>query len=47
MKQKPNILFILADDQAAWSLGSAGNNEIITPNLDKLAQNGLRFENFF
>lgn len=47
MKQKPNILFILADDQGAWSLGSAGNNEIITPNLDKLAQNGLRFENFF
>ena len=47
MKQKPNILFILADDQGAWSWGRAGNNEIITPNLDKLAQNGLRFENFF
>ncbi|MFI3325310.1 MAG: sulfatase-like hydrolase/transferase [Clostridia bacterium] len=45
--KKPNIIFILSDDQGAWALGSAGNNDIITPNLDKLAQNGVRYENFF
>ena len=45
--QKPNILFILSDDQGAWSLGSAGNQDVKTPNLDRLAQRGIRFENFF
>ena len=47
MSKKPNIIFILADDQGAWSLGSAGNDEIITPNLDFMADNGMRFENFY
>ncbi len=42
-----NIIFILSDDQGHWALGSAGNDEIITPNLDKLAQNGVRYDNFF
>ena len=45
--QRPNILFILSDDQGAWSLGSAGNQDVKTPNLDRLAQRGIRFENFF
>lgn len=45
--KKPNIIFILSDDQGAWALGSAGNKELLTPNLDKLAQNGVRYENFF
>lgn len=44
---KPNIIFILSDDQGAWSMGCAGNKEIITPNIDKLAEEGMRFENFF
>lgn len=43
----PNILVILTDDQGAWALGAAGNKEIKTPNLDKLAKSGIRFENFF
>jgi choline-sulfatase len=47
MSDSPNIIFILSDDQGYWALGAAGNNEIITPNLDRLAQTGLRFENFF
>lgn len=42
-----NIIFILSDDQGAWALGSSGNQEIITPNLDRLAEEGMRFENFF
>jgi len=45
--ERPNILFILSDDQGAWALGCAGNREIRTPNLDRLAQNGIRFDNFF
>lgn len=47
MKKKTNIVFILTDDQGYWSLGSYGNKDIISPNLDKLAENGVRFENFF
>ena len=44
---QPNIIFIQADDQGAWALGCAGNAEIRTPNLDRLAATGLHFENFF
>ncbi|SHE12522.1 Arylsulfatase [Chlamydia abortus] len=43
----PNILFILSDDQGAWALGCAGNDEIRTPQLDRLAAEGMRFTNFF
>ena len=45
--KKPNIVFILSDDQGAWAMGCSGNEEIITPNLDRLAAEGMRFENFF
>ncbi len=44
---KPNILFILTDDQGPWALGAAGNEELHTPHLDQLAKEGVRFENFF
>ncbi|MFE4194639.1 sulfatase-like hydrolase/transferase [Paenarthrobacter sp. NPDC056912] len=44
---KPNIIFILSDDQGAWALGCAGNPEIRTPHLDALAARGTRLENFF
>jgi choline-sulfatase len=44
---RPNILFILTDDQGAWALGAAGNREVMTPHLDRLAQNGLYCPNFF
>lgn len=46
-QKKPNILFILTDDQGAWAMGCAGNTDIDTPNLDRLAARGCRFENFF
>ena len=42
----PNILFILSDDQGAWAMGCAGNEEIVTPSLDRLASTGIRFESF-
>ncbi len=43
----PNILFLLADDQGSWAMRCAGNPDIDTPNLDRLAESGIRFENFF
>jgi choline-sulfatase len=45
--QRPNVLFILSDDQGPWAMRCAGNSEIITPALDALAERGTRFENFF
>jgi len=40
---KPNFLFIFADDQCYETLGSAGNAEIHTPQLDALAKRSLAF----
>jgi choline-sulfatase len=45
--RQPNILFILSDDQGAWAMNCAGTPELKTPNLDRLAETGIRFENFF
>ncbi|MEM7131553.1 MAG: sulfatase-like hydrolase/transferase [Chloroflexota bacterium] len=47
MKTKTNLLFILTDDQGYWAMGCAGNAEIRTPNLDRLAATGIHFANFF
>ncbi|MGI8483374.1 MAG: sulfatase-like hydrolase/transferase [Thermomicrobiales bacterium] len=44
---RPNIVVILSDDQGPWALGCAGNSEIRTPNLDRLAAEGTRFDRFF
>lgn len=44
---KPNIVFILSDDHGQWAMGAYGNKDIITPNLDDLAQTGIRFDNCF
>jgi arylsulfatase A-like enzyme len=44
---RPNIVFILTDDQRFDSLGCAGNQLIRTPNIDRLAANGVRFRNHF
>ena len=45
--QQPNIILIFVDNQPAKMLGCAGNDEIFTPNLDKLASNGIRFSEAF
>ena len=44
---RPNILFILADDQRADALGAAENAHIQTPNIDSLAISGTRFTNMY
>ena len=45
--QRPNIIFILTDDQGPWAAGCYGNRELRTPNIDRLAATGMRFDNFF
>lgn len=45
--KKPNIVFVLADDQRANTINALGNDEIITPNLDKLSQEGTYFDNTY
>ncbi|BDD10700.1 N-acetylgalactosamine-6-sulfatase [Fulvitalea axinellae] len=40
---KPNVIFVMVDDLGYGDLGSYGQKEIHTPNLDRLAANGLRF----
>ena len=42
-KAKPNIIFIMADDLGYHDLGCYGQKNISTPNIDKLAEEGLRF----
>ncbi len=43
--KKPNILFLFADDQRAGTINAHGNDEIKTPNIDKLADLGVSFTN--
>lgn len=42
---KPNIVFVFADQWRGHDLGYAGNNQVITPNIDKLAKEGIVFRN--
>ncbi|MEO1857797.1 MAG: sulfatase [Rubritalea sp.] len=41
---RPNILLIMADDQAKQALSCYGNTDIQTPGLDRLSEGGMRFE---
>ena len=43
MEKKPNILFILTDDQNYGTVHALGNEEIQTPNLDNLVRRGTSF----
>ena len=45
--RRPNFLFLLADDHAAYVLGCDGNRLAATPNLDRLASEGTRFSRHF
>lgn len=45
--QKPNVIFILVDDMGYGDLGCYGQQLIETPNIDKLAAQGIRFTQFY
>ncbi|NLC69504.1 MAG: sulfatase-like hydrolase/transferase [Clostridiaceae bacterium] len=47
MRDKPNILLLMTDQQRPDSLGCYGNSVAKTPNIDKLAENGVLFENCY
>ena len=44
---KPNILFILTDDQGYGDLSCYGSEVIATPNIDRLCTEGMKFESFY
>ncbi|UZD21304.1 sulfatase-like hydrolase/transferase [Algoriphagus halophytocola] len=44
---KPNILVILTDDQGTLDLNSYGSTDLATPNLDRIANSGVRFTQFY
>jgi arylsulfatase A-like enzyme len=44
---KTNLVFILTDNQAPWTLGCYGNPDIRTPHIDRLAAEGMRFNRAF
>jgi len=47
MNQKPNIIWIMADDLSWGDLGCFGQELISTPNIDRLAAEGIRFTNCY
>lgn len=46
-QQQPNIVYIFTDQQTAQAMSCAGNPDIHTPNLDRLAEEGVRFTNAY
>src|SRR5262245_66158627 len=46
-RNRPNIVFILADDLGRADVGFNGGTEIKTPHIDKLAASGARLEQFY
>jgi arylsulfatase A-like enzyme len=45
--EKQNVILILADDLGYGDLGCYGQQKIKTPNIDKLAEEGMKFTNFY
>jgi arylsulfatase A-like enzyme len=46
-KNRPNIVFILSDDHRADAMGNAGHPFVRTPNIDRLAREGVKFTHDF
>lgn len=45
--QKPNIVFLMTDDQRWDTLGCYGRTDVITPHIDQLAEQGVTFDNAY
>ena len=46
-EKQPHIIFIMTDQQRGDAIGCAGNDRIITPNIDALAEDGFLFNNAY
>ncbi len=46
-QERPNIIYIMTDQQSATAMSCAGNADLHTPNMDRLAAHGVRFENAY
>ena len=44
---RPNIIYIMADDQGYGDLGCQGARDLHTPHIDRMAEEGLRFDRFY
>lgn len=45
--KKPNVIMIMTDDQGYGDLSCMGATDFVTPNIDRLAENGVRFTDFY
>lgn len=45
--ERPNLVAIVTDDQGRWAMGAYGNKDIQTPNMDRIAREGVIFKNAF
>jgi arylsulfatase A-like enzyme len=45
--ERPNLVFLLTDDQTTYSLGCYGNPDVKTPNIDQLSADGVTFDNHY
>ena len=46
-KPRPNLVFILVDDQGYYDLGCYGGTEFDTPHIDRMAEEGVRFTDYY
>lgn len=46
-QEKPNIIFIMTDDHTTQAMSCYGGNLIETPNMDRIADEGMRFDNCY
>lgn len=46
-EERPNLIFLMADDQNTLSVGCYGNPEVKTPNMDRLGADGMIFERHY
>jgi uncharacterized sulfatase len=46
-QNKPNVVIILTDDMGYGDISCYNNNHVKTPNIDRLAENGVRFTDFY
>jgi len=45
--QRPNIIYLMADDQSTYSVGCYGNKDVKTPNMDQLGRDGVIFDSHY